>query len=99
MFVVTAKIRAKPGAADALAGMFRELVAWVARNEPETIEYRCNRSTDDPNVFLFFERYTSRSAFRAHSSSDTFVELAAAIQGYVDGAIEIETYEEIAATP
>lgn len=99
MFVVVARIKAKPDAADTLAGMFREMVAWVARNEPETLGYSCNRSTDDPNVFLFLERYTSIDAFRAHASSARFLELAADLQGLVDGAIEIETYEELAAKP
>jgi len=97
VFVVTVRIKAASDAADTLAGMFREMVAWVARNEPETITYTCNRATDDPNVFLFFERYVSEDAFRAHSSSEKFVELAADIQGLVDGAIQIGTYEEIAA--
>lgn len=99
MFVVTAKIKAAPDAADTLTDMFREMVAWVAQHEPDTITYTCNRATDDPDVFLFFERYVSEDAFRAHSSSEKFVELAAGIQGLVDGAIQIGTYEEIAAKP
>jgi len=99
VFVVSAKIKAKEGAAEALAGMFREMVAWVTENESETVSYSCNRSTDDPNVFLFFERYASKSAFRAHASSEKFLELAGAIQGLVDGAMHIETYEELAAKP
>lgn len=99
VFVVAAKIRAKEGAADTLAAMFRDMVEWVAQNEPETVSFTCNRSTDEPDCFFFFERYTSKSAFRAHAASEKFLELAAAMQGLVDGAIHIETYEEIAAKP
>ena len=99
MFVVAAKIKAKEGAADTLSSMFRDMVEWVTRNEPETVSFSCNRSTDDPAQFLFFERYTSKGAFRAHAASERFLEFAAAIQGLVDGAIHIETYEEIAAKP
>jgi quinol monooxygenase YgiN len=99
VFVVAAKVKAKQGAADTLADMFRDMVAWVAGNEPETVSFSCNRSTDDPDLFLFFERYASKQAFRAHAASDRFLELAASMQGLIDGAIQIETYDEIAAKP
>ena len=63
----------------------------------DTVTYTCNRSTDDPNLFAFFERYTTRQAHEEHSRSDKFLELVSALQGSVDGPVEIETYEELAA--
>jgi quinol monooxygenase YgiN len=97
MLVVAARIKAKLGEADKLAAMFREMVEWVADNEPDTLTYTCNRSTDEPLRFLFFERYTSREAFQRHTSSGKFLSLASSLQGLVDGPIEIDTYQEIAA--
>jgi quinol monooxygenase YgiN len=97
MLVIAAKIKAKPGEADKLADMFSEMVEWVADNEAETLTYTCSRSTDDPDRFLFFERYTSKKAFQEHTSSEKFLELAGGLQGLVEGPIEIETYREIAA--
>ena len=97
MLVVAAKIKAKPGEADKLAQMFREIVEWVMENEAETLTYVCSRSTDDPDRFLFFERYTSKKAFQEHTSSEKFLGLAAALQGLIEGPIEIDTYQEIAA--
>jgi quinol monooxygenase YgiN len=97
MVVVAARIKAKAGAAEELAGRFHDMVEWVRANEPETLTYACNRSTDDPDRFLFFERYTSKNAFREHTSSERFLAFAAGLQGLVDGPIEIDTYEEIAA--
>jgi quinol monooxygenase YgiN len=97
MVVVAARIKAKAGAADELARLFRDIVEWVRTNEPETLTYACNRSTDEPDRFLFFERYTSKEAFQHHTSSERFLALAAGLQGLVDGPIEIDTYQEIAA--
>ena len=97
MLVVAARIKAKAGAADDLLGMFRDMVEWVSVNEPETLAYTCSRSTDDPDRFLFFERYTSRKAFEDHTSSERFLAMVAGLQGLVDGPIEIDTYQEIAA--
>ena len=96
MLVVAAKIKARPGEADKLADMFREMVEWVTENEAETLTYSCSRSTDEPNRFLFFERYTSKKAFQEHTSSEKFLGFAADLQGLVEGPIEIETYQEIA---
>jgi quinol monooxygenase YgiN len=97
MLVVAARIKAKAGEGDALADAFGEMVRWVAAHEPETATYVCSRSTDDPERFLFFERYASKQAFEAHTMSAKFLELTTRIQGFIDGAVEIETYDEIAA--
>ena len=97
MLVVVAKIKAVEGHADKLADLFKGMVEWVTENEVDTVTYTCNRSTDDPNLFVFFERYTTRQAHEEHSRSDKFLELVSALQGSVDGPVEIETYEELAA--
>jgi quinol monooxygenase YgiN len=97
MLVVAARIKAKPGEADKLAQMFRDMVEWVTENESETLTYTCSRSTDEPESFLFFERYTSKKAFQDHTSSEKFLGLAAELQGLVEGPIQIDTYQELAA--
>ena len=96
MYVVIARIRAKEGQAEELAGHFREFVDWVTENEADTLTYICNRSLKDPSDFVFFERYTNEKAFEAHSSSDEFVKLTGALQGKLDGPVSIESYEEVA---
>ena len=95
--VVIAKIRAKEEHAEELASSFRDMVAWVVENEPGTLTYCCNRSTRDPNEFVFFERYADQEAFQAHTSSPRFAELAQDLRGKLDGGMEMETLEEVAA--
>ena len=96
MLIVVARIKARAGRGDELEEVFSRMVDYVTENEPETLTYICSRSTTDPEQFIFFERYTTQKAFEHHSSSEQFQELAGSIQGKVDGAVEIETYEEVA---
>ncbi len=97
MLVVIAKIRAKDEHADEVAGALTGMVEWVGENEPETLSYSCNRVSDDRNVFVIFERYTGQEAFQAHSASERFAELVGEMQGKLDGGIEIQMLEEVAA--
>lgn len=96
VFVVVAKICAKEGQGDDLAGSFSAMVEWVTENEADTLTYICNRSTERPDEFVFFERYTNEKAFEAHTSSERFRDLAREIQGLLDGPIAMDTYDEVA---
>ncbi|RMD83295.1 MAG: antibiotic biosynthesis monooxygenase [Candidatus Dadabacteria bacterium] len=96
MFVVVAKIKAKAGKGDELAQVFTRMVDWVTENEADTLTYICSRSSKDPDEFLFFERYVNEKAFQEHTSSPQFLELASAMQGMVEGPVEMSTYHEIA---
>lgn len=95
--VVVAKIRAKQGCGDELAAVFSDFVDWVKDNEDGTLTYTCNRSHEDSDLFLFFERYVDQAAFQAHSSSSRFAEMAGSLQGKVEGGIEMETFDEVGA--
>ena len=97
MVVVVAKIKAADGHADELAAKLTDMVDWGSKNEDGTLTCTCNLATWDPDSFLFFERYTDQAAFDAHSGSERFGQLVADLQGKLDGAVEIDTYEELAA--
>jgi quinol monooxygenase YgiN len=97
MVVVVAKITAKQGQGDALAEHLVSMVRWVVENEAETLTYTCNRSTKNPDEFVFYERYADQGAFEAHISSENFAAFGKQISGCLAGAPEIETFEEVAA--
>lgn len=96
MVVVVARIKAAEGHSEELAAKFQDMVAWVRDNEDGTLTYACNRSSDDPNSFLFFERYTDQAALDAHMGSERFAQLVTELQGKLDGGVEMDTYEELA---
>lgn len=97
MVVVVAKIKAKPEHAEEVAGLFREMVAWVSANEAGTVTYSCNRSKVDPAEFLFFERYGDEASFQAHSRTPRFGELVGKLAGMLDGGMELTLLDEVAA--
>jgi (4S)-4-hydroxy-5-phosphonooxypentane-2,3-dione isomerase len=65
---VTARVKAKEGRAEELIAAFGALLEQV-ENEPGTLLYTVNRSTDDPHPFWVYELYTDADAFTAHSRS------------------------------
>ncbi len=97
MVVVLAKIFTKPEHSDEVAGLFRDMVAWVQANEPGTLTYACNRTAADPSVFVFFERYRDQESFQAHSASARFAELAGSLGGKLSAPFELTMMDEVAA--
>jgi quinol monooxygenase YgiN len=47
-------------------------------------------------VFLFYEKYADGAALKAHSSTPYFKKLFGALKSLLDGAPEIEMYDELA---
>jgi quinol monooxygenase YgiN len=73
----------------------RDMVGKVAQ-EQGTLTYTLHRAQNDPNVFLFYEKYADGAAFEAHCSTPYFKELFGALKSLLDGAPEIEMYDELA---
>ena len=65
---VTARVRAKEGRAEELIAAFGALLEQ-AQDEPGTLLYTVNRSTDDLHLFWVYELYADGDAFAAHSES------------------------------
>jgi len=93
--IVVAKLKAKSGEEANVEESLRGMVEKVAQ-EPGTLMYTLHRSRKDPGVFLFYEKYEDGAALKAHSSTPYFKELFAALQSVLDGAPEIEMYDELA---
>lgn len=64
-----AHIRAAPGKADELAALLTEQAGVIRRSEPGCLYYRLHRSTDDPDLFIFYEAYVNAAAVEAHHNS------------------------------
>ena len=70
---VTAILRAKPGKAQDLR---EELIKVVepSRREPGCLEYILNESLEDPNTFIFYERWENAEAAQAHLDCEHYKE-------------------------
>ena len=68
----------------ALAGIGDEVAALLARHtaatraEPGNLEFVALRSTEDPDAFVLYERYSGREAFEAHTASPHYEGIAVA---------------------
>ena len=93
--IVVAKLKAKKGEEEKMEAALRDMVAKVAP-EQGTLTYTLHRAQNDPNVFLFYEKYEDGAALKAHSSTPYFKELFGELKSLFDGAPEIEMYDELA---
>ena len=94
---VVAKIRAAKGKGDALAALLAEQVAAVRAAEPGCLVYRPHRSTNDPDVFIFYEQFADDAAFDAHRRAPHLAAYRERREqgGLTEGAVEVEIYRSL----
>jgi quinol monooxygenase YgiN len=63
---IIATVYVTPGREDEFVARNVKLVAYVHKEEPNTI-YRLHRSKKDPTVFVYYEHYPSQAALDYHS--------------------------------
>jgi quinol monooxygenase YgiN len=93
--IVVAKLKAKNGEESKMEEALRGMVSKVEAEEG-TLMYSLHRSQKDPTQFLFYEKYADGEALKTHSETPYFKELFGALQPLIDGAPEIELYDELA---
>jgi quinol monooxygenase YgiN len=94
--IVVAKLKAQEEKAANLEAELRDMVEKVA-SEDGTIAYTLHKSSNDPTLFMFYEKYEDAEALTHHSATPYFKALFAAIQPLLAAPPEIEMYEELAA--
>ena len=89
--------RKRPGKADALAAMLTEQVGVVRNAEPGCLAYRLHRSTQDPDLFVFYERYVDAAAFELHRNAPYVLAYRERRQreGLAAGPVEIEMLQAL----
>ena len=92
--IVVAKLKAKVGEETNMEEALRGMVAKVAQEEG-TLTYTLHRAQQDPSVFVLYEKYQDAAALKAHSSTPYFKELFGTLKPMLDGAPEIEMYDEL----
>jgi quinol monooxygenase YgiN len=93
--VVVAKLKAKKGEEAKMEEALRGMVTKVAQEEG-TLTYTLHRDQQDPCVFMLYEKYQDAAALKAHSSTHYFKELFKTLEPMLDGAPEIDMYDELA---
>ena len=78
MVIVTAKVKLQTGKSEEFLEAVRVMKPQVMQ-DPGAIQYSLHRSAEDPDMFIFYERYESEEAFAYHLSTDHFKVLAGKI--------------------
>jgi quinol monooxygenase YgiN len=94
MMIITAKVTLRPGTSDEFLEAYRWMRPRVL-SDPGAILYELHRSADDPDTFIFYERYESKEAFDYHLSTEHFKKLAATIDPLMAAPGDIGTWTEI----
>lgn len=93
--IITARLKAKTGNEQTMERLLTDMVQKVA-TEPGALAYTIHRSAADPTVFLIYEKYTDAKAFEFHAKSPHFAELSGSLGELLDGAPDIQAWEETA---
>lgn len=97
MLTITAIIRARDDAAEAMATALLEVAAHVRAAEPGTLAFHVSRDAGEPCVFTTFERFADRAAMDAHNGSAVVARFFAIARPLLDGPVVLRTCEELAA--
>ena len=94
--IVVAKLKAQEGKEATLEAALRDMVKKVA-SEDGTEVYTLHRSSEDPALFMFYEKYKDADALKIHSTSPYFKALFATVQPLLAAPPDIAMFEELAA--
>jgi quinol monooxygenase YgiN len=92
---VIARLKIQEGKNEEFEGIFKELQAAVAENEPENNFYSIHRSANDPQTYVVLEQYADQAALDAHGKTDHFRTIGAKMGSCMAGAPEIEVMEAV----
>lgn len=72
MAVLVARYYVRAGEGDEVEAALREMAALVHEREPDCVLYEVNRSREDSDEFLLYERYRDSAALEAHRETPHF---------------------------
>jgi quinol monooxygenase YgiN len=94
MMTVIATLRVKEGQEQEFEALASEMMKAVNENEEGCLYYQAHR-TDDPQCYIFIERYKDEAATEAHRSSDHYRSIGARMGAHMAGRPEIQILHQI----
>ena len=92
---IVATIKVKSGHEAQFEAIARKLVAAVNANESGCQLYTLNRG-DDPQTYVFMERYRDEDAVKAHRATEHFRSFGKAMGAHMDGPPVVLRMQELA---
>jgi quinol monooxygenase YgiN len=94
MIGVVATIKVKDGQGAEFEKVAGELAKKVNANEPGCLFYALFKA-DEPNTYVFIERYKDLAAIEAHRATDHYKTLGRAMGPFMDGRAEVKRYQQV----
>ncbi|MEP7341502.1 MAG: putative quinol monooxygenase [Acidobacteriota bacterium] len=91
---VIAYIEVKPGTEDAFLTAASAVVA-ATRAEPPCINYDLHQSDENPNLFVFYENWTSMAGLQEHARSAHIQTFRNSIADLLAKPTDIKTYKMV----
>ena len=95
MIGVVATIKVKDGKGDDFVKVATQLVEKVNANEKGCLLYALYKS-DEPNTYVFLERYKDQAAVEEHRGTEHFKTLGRAMGEFMDGRPDVKRYQQVA---
>lgn len=94
---ITAILRVRPDATEAMQAALLEVAAQVRAAEPDTLGFYVSRDADRPFIFTTYERFADRASMDAHNTSAAVAKFFAIAKVLLDGPVILHSCEELAA--
>jgi quinol monooxygenase YgiN len=94
VLIISAKVRLQTGTREEFLDAYRWMRPLVMQ-DPGAMVYELHCSAEDPDEFIFYERYESQEAFDYHLSTDHFRTLSGRIDSLMAAPPEIGTWVEV----
>lgn len=92
---VVAFVKAKPGAEQQVAAAMKACVAPTLKEEAN-LSYVPQQDQDDPQTFVFVERWASRESLNEHMETPHFKALIASIQDLLAAPVAVHVLKPLA---
>jgi quinol monooxygenase YgiN len=95
MLGVVATIKVKEGQGAEFEKVANELVKKVNENEKGCLLYQLYHG-EQPNTYVFLERYADDAALEAHRNTEYFKSLGRAMGAFMDGRAVVQRFKQVA---
>jgi quinol monooxygenase YgiN len=92
--VIIATLKIKEGKLAEALKLLKDFAAWVAQNEPGTLQYSIHTvKGKEKNTILVYERYKDTEAFSVHGKH--LGERTGGLMALLDGGLDIKTLIDV----
>jgi quinol monooxygenase YgiN len=94
VIAIIATLKVVEGKGPEFEAVGKELMAAVRANEPGCTLYTLCRG-DEPNTYVFLERYVDEAAVEHHRGTQHFKEIGRKFRGLLEGAPQVRRLAEV----